>query len=193
MATESLERRTALQRIKRRQLLWGTSILLLVIIIVLGIVQARQAGQRSSLSEDLEIAEQVLSALESEQSSSGQDETGTQQGDAGIAKAELSQPADSIMANEDLFYIADASSVTLTTITVSSLSNDTLAELPCLSLPLSIVAEGDEGDLLDFITRLNTELTNGLVRSATITIPAETAGSQPTVNIELVIYTYQGG
>jgi len=182
-----------LQRIKKRRLLWGMSILLLVIIIVLGIVQARQTGQRSSLSEDLEIAEQVLSALESEQSSSEQDEPDTQPGDAGTAQAELSQPADSIMANEDLFYIADASSVTLTTITVSPLSSDILAELSCLSLPLSIVAEGDVTDLLDFITRLNTELTNGLVKSATLTIPAGPAENQPTVNIELVIYTYQGG
>ncbi|UCB43797.1 MAG: hypothetical protein JSV77_03885 [Dehalococcoidales bacterium] len=178
---------------KKRWLVWGTSILLVVVIVALGIVQLRQAGQKSDLSEDLELAEQVLSTLETEQSSSGQDETGTQAGDVGTAQAELSQPVDSILANENLFDIANVSSVTLTAITVSPISSGTLAELSCFSLPLNIVAEGDVPDLLDFITRLNTDLTNGLVRSATLSIPETPAEGEPSVDIDLVIYTYQDG
>ena len=182
-----------MQQIKKKWLVWGASILLVVIIIALGIVQTRQMGQRSSLSEDLERAELVLSALETAQSSSGQSETGTQPGNINTAEAELSQTADSILANEDLFNIASISSVTLTTITVSPLSDDTLAELSCFSLPLNVVAQGNVPDLLDFITRLNTDLTNGLVRSAKLSVPGSSAEGKPSVNIELVIYTYWGG
>ncbi|HEY32410.1 MAG TPA: hypothetical protein G4O10_04830 [Dehalococcoidia bacterium] len=182
-----------MQQIKKRWLVWGTSILLVAIVIALGIIQIRQMGQRSSLSDELDTAELILSVLETEQSSSGQDDTETQAGDVDAAEAELSQPADSILANESLFGIANVSSVTLTTITVSPMSSDTLAALSCSLLPINVVAEGDVPDLLDFVTRLNNDLTNGLVRSAILNIPEATAEGVPSVDIELVIYTYQGG
>lgn len=179
-----------MQLTKKKWLVWGASILLLVIIIALGIVQVRQMGQRSSLSEDLEKAELVLSALDTEQSSSEQNETEIQPVNMDTAEAELSQPADSILVNEVLFDMASTSSVTLTSITVSPLSGDSLGELPCFSLPLNVVAEGDLPYLLDFITRLNTDLTNGLVRSASLSIPETPAEGEPSADIELVIYTY---
>lgn len=179
-----------MQLIKKKWLVWGASILLSVIIIALGIIQVRQMGQRSSLSEDLEIAERLLSSLGTEPSSSEQNGDETQPVNIETAEEELSQPAESILANEVIFSIADISSVTLTSITVSPLSDDSLGGLSCFSLPLNIVAEGDVTYLLDFINRLNTDLTNGLVRSASLSIPETPAEDEPSADIELVIYTY---
>jgi len=179
-----------LQLIKKKWLVWSASILLSVIIIALGIIQVRQMGQRGSLSEDLELAERLLSALETESSSSEQSGNANQPVNMDTAEEELSQPADSILANEAIFSIANISSVTLTSITVLPLSDDSLGELSCFSLPLKVAAEGDVPYLIDFINRLNTDLTNGLVRSASLSIPETPAEGEASADIELVIYTY---
>ncbi len=183
-------------RLNKKWLTYGVIIGLVAALATLGIVQAQQMGEKSNLSEELDTASHNLSMLEAGQSSSWQDETGTQtdgtQTNFDTAKTILSQPVDSIIANESLFNIAAASSVTLTSITVSPLSDDALTELPCSRLPLNITAEGNVTALLDFISRLNTDLTNGLVRSAILSIPETPAEGEALVDIELIIYTYQG-
>lgn len=183
-------------RLNKKWLTYGVIIGLVATLTTLGIVQAQQMSEKSSLSDELGTAEQNLSMLEAAQSSFWQDEMDTQmdgaQPDFNTAEAQLSQPVDSIIANESLFNIAAVSSVTLTWITVSPLSDDALAELPCSYLPLNISAEGSVTALLDFISRLNTDLTNGLVRSAILSIPETPAEGEASVDIELIIYTYQG-
>jgi hypothetical protein len=183
-------------RLKKKWLVYGGIIGIVATLISLGIVQAKQMSEKNSLSDELDMAAQDLSILEAAQSSFGQDGLDTQEDEAqtnyNIASAQLSEPIDSIIANESLFNIAAASSVTLTSISVSPLDDDALAELPCSYLPLNVTAEGNETALLDFISRLNIELTNGLVRSATLNIQETPAEGESTVDIELVIYTYQG-
>jgi hypothetical protein len=183
-------------RLKKKWLVYGGIIGIVATLISLGIVQAKQMSEKNSLNDELDMAAHDMSILEAAQSSSGQDGLDTQEDEAqtnyNIASAQLSEPIDSIIANESLFNIAAASSVTLTSISVSPLDDDALAELPCFCLPLDVTAEGNETALLDFISRLNIELTNGLVRSATLNIPETSAEGESTVDIELVIYTYQG-
>jgi len=183
-------------RLNKKWLVYGVIIGLVAALTTLGIVQARQMAGKSSLNDELDTAEQNLSVLEAAQSSFWQDGLDTQMDEAqtnsDTAKVQLSQAIDSIIANESLFNIAAVSSVTLTSITVSPLSDDALAELPCSVLPLKITAEGNETTLVDFVSRLNTDLINGLVRSATLNIPETPAEGEATVSIELIIYTYQG-
>ena len=183
-------------RLNKKWLTYGVIIGLAGTLTTLGIVQAQQMAGKNSLSDVLDTAEQNLSVLEAVQSSFWQDEIGTPIDEAqtnfNTAKEQLSQPVDSIIADESLFNIAAVSSVTLTSITVSPLSDDALAELPCSYLSLKITAEGSETTLLDFISRLNIDLTNGLVRSAILNIPKTPAEGEASVDIELVIYTYQG-
>ena len=183
-------------RLNRKWLIYGAIIVLVAALTTMGIIQVQQMKERDSLSDDLDMAEQLLNALEANQSSQWQDDSDTQPDDTqanfDTAKAELSQSIDSIIANESLFRIAADSSVTLTSISVSSFYDDTLAELPCSYLPLNVTAEGDLTTLLDFISRLNTDLTNGLVRLATLSIPEASDKGESSADIEMVIYTYQG-
>lgn len=183
-------------RLNRKWLIYGGIIGLVAALTTMGIIQVQQTKEKNSLSGDLSMAEQVLSILEANQSASWLDEIDTQldeaQTDFDTARAELSQPIDSIIANESLFRIAADSSVTLTSIAVSSLYDDTLAELSCSYLPLNVTAKGDLASLLDFISRLNTDLTNGLVRLATLNIPEASDEGESSADIEMVIYTYQG-
>jgi hypothetical protein len=182
-------------RLNKKWLIYGVLIGLVAALTTLGIVQAQQLGEKSSLTDELDTAKQNLNMLEAEQSSFWQDEIGAQtgtEGSLGNAQSILSQPIDSIIANESLFNIAAVSSVTLTSIVVSPLSDDALAELSCYYLPLNITAEGNVTALLDFISRLNTDLTNGLVSLATLSIPETPAEGESTADIELIIYLYQG-
>lgn len=180
-------------RLKNKWLVYGVIAGFVTALVSLGIVQAQQLSEKNNLSDELETAEQNLSLLEAEQSTSWQDiQTGDSETDSDTAKTILSQTVDSIIASEALFNIAEASSVTLTSITVSPMLDDTLAELPCSFLPLYIGAEGNETALLDFISRLNADLTNGLVRSAILTIPETPSEGEASVDIELIIYSYQG-
>ena len=183
-------------RLKKKWLVYGGIIGIVATLISLGVVQANQMSEKNSLNDELDMAAQNLSALEAAQSSLGQNGLDTQEDEAqtnySIARARLSEPIDSIIANESLFNIAAASSVTLTSISVSPLNDDILAELSCFCLPLNVTAEGSETVLLDFISRLNIDLTNCLVRSATLSNPEMPAEGESTVDIELIIYTYQG-
>jgi hypothetical protein len=192
---ELSDRRTTL-RLNKKWLIYGAIIGLVAALTTMGIIQVQQTKEKNILSDDLNMAEQVLSILEAKQSASWQDEIDTQLDEAqtnfNTAKAELSQPIDSIIANESLFEIAAASSVTLTSIAVSPLYDDTLAELPCSYLPLTVTAKGDLTTLLDFISRLNTNLTNGLVRLVSLNIPEVSEEGESSADIEMVIYTYQG-
>ncbi len=183
-------------RLKKKWLVYGGIIGIVATLISLGIVQANQMSEKNSLNDELDMAAQNLSTLEAAQSSLGQNGVDTQEDESqtnyNIARAQLSEPIDSIIANESLFNIAAASSVTLTSISVSPLDDDALAELPCSSLPLNVTAEGNETALLDFISRLNIDLTNGLVMSATLNNPEDSAEGVSTVDIELIVYIYQG-
>lgn len=180
---------------KKKWLVWAGCILLCAIMISLGIVQIQQSSKKTKISEELEKAEKVLSALETEQSSFQNDELDTQLDETRNSKdtaiAKLSQPADSIIASEALFAIAEANSVTLTSMATSPISTGTLAELPCYMLSLNFSAEGNIVQLLDFIVSLNTDLTNGVVRSASLTVSEESGEYVSTVDIGVVIYTYQ--
>ena len=59
-------------------------------------------------------------------------------------------------------------------------------------LPLTMRAEGDVANLIDFVTRLNGDLTTGVVKSAEISIPETADEGKPSANIRLVVYSYQG-
>ncbi len=83
--------------------------------------------------------------------------------------------------------------MTITAITILNEYGVDLAGVPCLTTPVSVSVEGDLPDVLDFVTSLNTSVTNGLVKSADVTAPdiAE-SDEMPTASIELIIYTYEG-
>jgi hypothetical protein len=183
-------------RLNKKWSIYGVIIGLIAALTALGIVQAQQMGEKSSLSEELDSAKHDWSMLEAEQSSRWQDDIDTQMDESqtnfNIAKEILSLPIDSIIANESLFTTAEVSSVILTSISVSTLTDDLLADLNCSYLPLSVTAEGDETALFDFISRLNTDLPNSLVRSVTLNIEDSSDDVEARADIELIIYTYQG-
>jgi len=55
------------------------------------------------------------------------------------------------------------------------------------------MVEGELTDLVSYITRLNSDLDTGFVKSVEINVPETNSKDKPSANIQLVIYTYQGG
>ena len=175
-----------------------TSVVLAAILGSLGMVQAQQATEKSLLDSELASVEQSLDEYRPKQGSSSQEEMEERLSEAtaalGEVKAQLSESTDSIEADDTLFDIAALSGVQITQIDIAPLSSEDLVNLPCTILSLTVIVEGETPQLLDFVMTLNTDVTNGVVNSARISVPieaAETEGQAPKADVKMVIYYYE--
>lgn len=162
----------------------------------LGAVRSQQAQQQNQLDEKLTSAELKLNGFQIEQLVNQQGELERQLSQT-ISQSEtardiLSQPIGSIAISEILFDIAEANSVEITEISSSGPASEELAGVTLSVLPLTARVKGSLPNLVSFITSLNDDLPSGVVKSVAISIP-ETTGAEASTNIQLVIYTYQGG
>jgi hypothetical protein len=162
----------------------------------LGVVQARQATEKNRLDSELALVEENLGDTELDQAGSQQEETqsllsGTS-ADLDTARARLSQSTDSIEAHDTLFNIARTCSVQVNNITIAPLSSENLVDIPCTILSLTVIVEGEVPQLLNFIMTLNTDVTNGVVSSARISVPVETGEQElPKADVKMAIYYYE--
>lgn len=168
----------------------------IIAMVGLGAVRYQQVNQQNQLSEELALAEMKLNGFQLEQLSDRQGELEEQLSQTisqlEAAKAMLSQPNGSIVTSGILFDIAEAYGVEVTEISSSGPTNGELEGIACSVLPLTARVEGDVPALINFITRLNSDLTTGVVKSAEISIPETTDEEESSANIQLVIYNYQG-
>jgi len=162
----------------------------------LGVIRSQQVHQHNQLSEELASAQLKLKGVRLEQLSyqQGELEKGLSQtiSQFEAARAMLSQPIESIATSSILFDIAEAYGVEVTEISSSGPASDDLEGIPCSVLSLIARVEGEVPDLVSFITKLNGDLATGVVKSVVISIPEMTGEEKASVNIRLVIYTYQG-
>ena len=159
-------------------------------------VHSQQVNEQKQLQDKLNTAELKLNGFQTGQLSHRQNELEEQLSQtlsqSETARTILSQPIGSIAISGIMFDIAAANSVNITEISSSGLASEELAGLTCSVLPLTAKVEGDLTDLVSFITKLNDELENGVVKSVEISVP-EMTGEKTSANIQMVIYTYQGG
>ena len=168
----------------------------IIAMVGLGAVRYQQVNQQNQLNEELALAEMKLNEFKLEQLSDRQGELEEQLSQTisqlGAAKAIFSQPNGSIVTSGILFDIAEAYGVEVTEISSPGPTNGELEGIACSVLPLAARVEGDVPALINFITRLNSDLTTGVVKSAEISIPEATGEEESSANIQLVIYSYQG-
>ena len=163
----------------------------------LGAVRSQQASEQDQLYEELSLAELKLSRIQLKQLSSRQKELEKQLSQT-ISQSEttnvvLPQPTGSIVASDTLFDTAAACGVKVIAISSSGLATDEVEGTICYVLTLAVRVEGDVSNLISCITKLNDDLTNGVVKSVQISIPEATGEEKPSANIQLVIYTYYQG
>lgn len=161
----------------------------------LWMVYSQESDVKKQLKEEFAQAKSRLSLIQLEQFANQQEEL-KHQLDETIAQSEtaretLSEPMNSIIITDILFSTAENNSVNITKINSSGMTNEELKGVPCLALPLTANIEGEVGNLVAFITQLNDDLPNGVVRSVNIGIPYPAGDSKPSVSIQVVIYTYK--
>ena len=168
-----------------------------VVGIGLNMVRSQQVDEQDKLNEDLALVESRLGGIQLEQLASQQVELEGQLSQATSqfepVEAILSEPVGSIAATSILFDIAKAHGVEVTEMSSSGPASESLEGVTCSVISLTAKVEGDVPNLISFVTKLNSSLTTGVVKSITITIPETTSGEKASADIQLVVYIYQGG
>jgi len=173
-------------------------IVLAAILSSLGVVQAQQITEKNRLDSEITSAEESLAEFRTSQGVyllDEMEESLSETSDAlDEAKAQLSESTDSIEVNDILFNIAAICGVVLNDITIAPVSTEnSLVDVPCTTLSVTTIVEGEVPQLLDFVMMLNTDVTNGVVESARISVPLETEEQeQPKADVKMVIYYYEG-
>ncbi|MFC2018555.1 hypothetical protein ACFLU4_01190 [Chloroflexota bacterium] len=173
----------------------GTAVVLFA---SLGMARSGQISEQAELDIELSVVSKRLDNVQLDQLLSQRRELEAQldqtSDELEEVRAILSQPVESIAASESLFDIAAACSVEVMRLSTADASSAELAGIDCSSLELAARVEGEVADLISFIIKLNEDLETGVVESAEITIPGESEEeTRPSVDIRLVLYTYQGG
>jgi len=168
----------------------------LVTLASLGITRSQQLHEQDQLNQELSVAKMRVAKFQLEQLSYQHEELEKQLGETisqlEAARTTLSQPNESIIISDALFEIARASNVEIIEVSSSVRTGGDLEGVTASELPLTIWAEGDVANLIDFVTRLNGDLTTGVVKSAKISIPETADEGKPSADIRLVVYSYQG-
>lgn len=179
---------------KKSILIIGVGIFVIALI-GLWLVYSQQLTQKEELESTLDTTKLKLTGINNETLSRRRAELEWQleqvSSQADAARETFVQPVNSISVNDHLFEIAAAHSVNITAISSSGPVEEEFSGLVLPALPFSITATGNMTDLADFITRLNDDYPSCLIRTAGMDIPE--SGEPATANIEVTIYTYQGG
>ncbi len=156
----------------------------------LGAARSQRLSEGQKLSDELAVAMGRMSKLDLTELSARQGslqeqiKQATQQLES--ARAALSQPNDSITISDSVFRIAATSGVEVTQMGSSSLTRSNLTSIGGSILPLVVLVRGDVPNLIDFVMRLNIELTTGVVKSAQITVPKASDNVTDTVTYDIV-------
>lgn len=177
--------------------------------IAVGWVYFQQIGEQDELNKQLALLQSRLNVVQLAPLSSRQAELEEQLSQATpqleAAKSLLSQPVGSVNVTGVLFDLARAYDVAVTEMTSPGPTTEDLEGVTCSVIPVKVKVEGKVPNLVGFITRLNSYFTTGVVKSVTITAletvssdnvstVLETTGSDnASANIQLAVYSYQGG
>ena len=168
-----------------------------IALISLGMLRYQQVGEQNQLNKQLALIQSRLGEVKLEELSSRQAELEEQLRQATsqfeAVKTVLSQPVGSITATSTLFDIARAHGLEVTEVTSPGPTSGSLEGITCSVLSLTVKVKGDVPNLISFVTKLNSHFTTGVVKSIIITIPETTSGEKASAEIQLVVYTYQGG
>ena len=184
-------------KISKKTLLVIVIGIFVVVGIGLNMVRSQQDSEQSQLNEELALAQSRLAGIQLEKLSSQQAELEEQLSQATSqfeeVRAMFSQPIGSVAVTSSLFDIAKEHDVEVTEMTSSGLASDSLQGVTCSVISLTAKVEGDILNLVNFVTKLNNHFTTGVVKSIEITIPETTSGEKASADIQLVVYTHQGG
>jgi hypothetical protein len=170
--------------------------LFVVIMAGLGLTRSQQLQAQSQLSQELSVAETRLDKLQVEDLRQKQEELQRQLDESTIrlteAKDKLRQTIESINVTDEFFEIAQFCGVEVESISSSNIRDDKLEDINCSVITLNAVVEGEVPNIINLVIKLNTDFTTGIVKAVQISIPETSDEDEPAINIQMVVYTYEG-
>lgn len=106
-------------------------------------------------------------------------------------KADKGKFLENIVVSNVLYSAAKANSVNITDMSSSEDSSEVIEGTSYIALLLNAKAVGNVDNLVAFITQLNNDLTNVVVKSLSISIPSLNNDNTASADIQIVIYTYE--
>ncbi len=106
-------------------------------------------------------------------------------------KAKFVQSIENIDASNALYNTANVNSVNITEMSSSDIRSEVIEGASCLALSLDAKVVGKVENLVAFITQLNDELTNAVVKSVNMDIASSDNDTIAFANIQMVIYTHE--
>jgi len=161
---------------------------------------SRQTQEQNQLEEQLTLARARLEKYPAPQKlASDKEEMEIRlvkaKADLSLAKVNLYHSIESIEASKALFDIADDSLVEITNIASPGISEEQVEQIIMSALPLTVTAEGDVPNLVNFVFNWIKEYPTGIVKSVEINVPEATEEGEeqkPSAVIDLIIYSYEG-
>ncbi len=105
-------------------------------------------------------------------------------------KTALSPTIESIDIIDGLFRTADICGVEIITISSSEFSTSDLNEVTFRVLPIEVEIDGEITNIINFLNKLDNELSTGVVKSVNVQITEADSTQEITASIRLNIYTY---
>jgi hypothetical protein len=170
--------------------------LFVVILAGLGITRSQQLQEQSKLEDELGISQKTLDKIQvtdlRHQSDELQQKIEEGQLQLDDAKNKLNQTVVSVEVTDQFFSIAEYCNVIVTNMGTTPIQPNEYENVGLATTLLSLEAKGELPDLVNLVTSLNNDFTTGMVKSYQITIPPLSDNQTPTVNVQMIIYSYEG-
>jgi hypothetical protein len=191
-----------------------------VILAGLGVTRSQQLREQSGMNQELALSQTRLNKVDvtalQQQIEDLRQQIDDGQTQLDTAKERLRQTVVSVDVTDEFFKIADFSGVTVTTLSTSKISSKATDGIGLDTISLSAQAQGDLDALVNFVVNLNNGYATGYVLSAQITLPetavaadgesqtsgdtgedvttttTETSVREPTVAVQMIVYSYEG-
>ncbi|MBN2240900.1 MAG: hypothetical protein JW712_14115 [Dehalococcoidales bacterium] len=160
-----------------------------------GYILLQKMDEKDTLSTDLIMNQGVLgkvnSAVLEAKKEKLEADVSEQSSQTEVLKLQLSHDADNVDATSLVFTLAEDNDVKVLSLNAPSASDSYLNSIHCNVIVIQTSVEGDENNLVRFITQLNSELNTGVLQSVEIEI-SDSENVTSSAILLLEIYDYQG-
>ncbi len=162
----------------------------------LGLAFSRQNQAQAALDQELDLSQMRYDKLATADLQAEYDallaQLETEQARLTDAEAKLHQDIESASITDTFFLIAADCGVRVIGVTTTPFTRQALADVEGFTTTLSGLVTGDLDELIDFIISLNEGYPTGYVASARVVLPEPDEDAEPSVSVELVLYSYEG-
>jgi hypothetical protein len=158
----------------------------------LSVFHSQRESERAQLEADLSMVRSKLISLDTATLTHQQEilEEDLNQAYRGY-QADKEKFVENIAVSNVIYSTANVNNVKITDMSSSDDSSEVIEGIPCIALSLQATVMGDFDNLVAFITQLNDDLINAVVKSVNMTIPISGNDNTTSMDIQIVIYTYE--